>query len=118
MIVAEISQLSKAAGQRLPKSRVGSHTGTDVTLEFERQVDADWMNRNPALQREIVSRWAATGGWTPVLRFVCNGRTGVAPEVETVAVELPLEGTRLAEATHEVFGMAPVDGGPGAPKAK
>ncbi|MES1228250.1 MAG: hypothetical protein ABUL72_06225, partial [Armatimonadota bacterium] len=109
VIVSEISQVSKAAAARLPKSRVATVTGTEVVVEFERSVDMDWVEKNNPLRRAISEKWAANAGFTPGFTFKVADKTAVALGVETVAVELPLEGNRLADAAHEVFGTTPID---------
>ena len=102
-VVDEVSDLSKAAASRLQKSRVREVQDLTVVLEFDRAVDADWVQQNRKLVPVLAEKWAKHAGFTPVFRYELLGRSAPAPTEERVAVELPLEGNRLAEAAHEVF---------------
>lgn len=103
-VVAEVSEISKAAASRLQKSRVREVVDVTVVLEFERAVDADWVQQNAKLVPVLAEKWAKNAGFTPQFRYELLSRTATAPTEERVAVELPLEGARLVEAAQDVFG--------------
>lgn len=102
-VVLEVSDISKAAATRLQKSRVREVVDMTVVLEFDRAVDADWVQQNRKLVPVLAEKWAKHAGFTPVFRYELLGKSAPAPAEDRVAVELPLEGTRLAEAAHDVF---------------
>lgn len=109
-VVGQISALSATAKLRLPLSRVVDRQADRVVVEFDRLVDADWVNDRPKLKSAIAANWREQFAETVVFDFVGPGT--VAPKsvvIETATVESRLEDERLHEAAREIFG---VDGQP------
>ncbi|MBX3112675.1 MAG: DNA polymerase III subunit gamma/tau [Fimbriimonadaceae bacterium] len=105
-IVAEISAQSKTAAARLPKSSVGSVADGQVTIEFERISDADWVREKGPLVKAIAAAWRDKTGKDAAFQFVvAQGRPAPKPprSATTTTVESPLEGDRLYEAARDIL---------------
>jgi DNA polymerase-3 subunit gamma/tau len=100
--VVELSVVSKLMAARLADARVGNADGKTLYVEFSRQLDLDWFKegqkRAPALVEALRNRLG--DDWKIELGV---GKRENA-KVETQAVELPLEGQKLAETVREIFG--------------
>lgn len=101
-VVEELSKMSKLMAARLSDTRVGSVDGRRVYIEFERRVEYEWVAESPKRAAAIVDALKQRLGqdWEVELGV------GKAPaaRVEPQAVELPLEGQKLAETVREIFG--------------
>jgi len=105
-IVAEICAQSKTAGARLPKSTVAAVDDGQVTIEFERISDADWVREKTPLVKAIASSWRAKTGKDASFHFVVGtGKAAPKPPqaATTTTVESPLEGERLADEARDVL---------------
>lgn len=104
-IVAELCAQSKLAKMRLPGSRLAEVTSGKVVVEFAQQTNARWARDNAALGKAIRTLWQNQTGDAAEFDFV--GAANAAPkapvEEKRAAVELPIEGPRLAEVTREIF---------------
>lgn len=103
-VVAELTGMSKVMGIRLTDSRFVEQRGEEVVIEFQRAIDADWMQDKP---QKISAMTAALAkhfgeGAKPVYTVGKNGNGHRSLQPE--AVELPAEGARLHELTKEMFG--------------
>lgn len=111
-VVAVMSATSKTVALRLPKSSFFSDEGGTVTIEFERESDADWLTDKLPVQKAIIQEWLRITGEERNFRFVgpqSGPRPTAAPKVEKASVESPLEGEPLAQEIKSVFGVR--DGG-------
>ncbi len=105
-IVQEISAKSKTAAARLPRSSVAQCADGEVTVEFERISDADWVREKQPLVKMIAESWKAKTGKDAAFQFVGAAKVGqskAAPRATTTTVESPQEGDRLAETAREIF---------------
>ena len=88
---------------KLSLSRVLSLEEGTLTIEFEREMDRDWLTENPkrtAAVQELLSKHTK-GDLT--LAYAARKRDGKEPHVART-VELAAEGQRLQQMTQEVFG--------------
>ncbi len=102
-VVAELSGMSKTMAMKLSLSRVLSLEEGTLTIEFEREMDRDWLTENPkrtAAVQELLSKHTK-GDLT--LAYAARKRDGKEPHVART-VELAAEGQRLQQMTQEVFG--------------
>ncbi|MCW5936240.1 MAG: DNA polymerase III subunit gamma/tau [Fimbriimonadaceae bacterium] len=105
-VVADVSELSRTARERLMATRVCGQDAKTVTIEFTRQVDADGVRGNSKLMPALLEAWQRHGGGDFALEFVSAPKTQEPsrPHVEKTAVESILEGDSLVEATREILG--------------
>lgn len=101
-VVEELSKLSKLMAARLSDTKVGSVDGRRIYIEFSRRVEYEWVTDSPRRSAAIVEALKQRLGeeWEVELGV---GKAPAAP-VEPQAVELPLEGQKLAETVREIFG--------------
>ncbi len=105
-IVTDLCEKSKLAKMRLPGSRLAEVAPGKVVVEFAQQTNARWARDNAALGKAIRSLWESKTGDAAEFDFVASA-TSSAPkapvEEKRAAVELPIEGPRLAEVAKEIF---------------
>ncbi|MBN9501305.1 MAG: DNA polymerase III, subunit gamma and tau [Armatimonadetes bacterium 55-13] len=101
-IFADLSKLSKTMSARLLEAKIGSVEGKRVYLEFSRQIDHLWVAEVPKRQSAVVDAFKQKLGedWEVELGV---GKAKAAP-AEPQAVELALEGQKLADTVREIFG--------------
>lgn len=104
-IVVELSELSAVAKERLSKTRVDRIEAGTAMIEFSKNMHLEMVSGSK-LEKGIRERWAKLIGDAIGLLFYFDGNKPVAVQatVEPTAVELPVEGERLVELVHEVFG--------------
>ena len=94
--------MSKTMAARLAEAKIGHVEGHRVYLEFSRQIDCDWVKesskRTAAVVEAIKNR---LGDDWQVEMGVGKRENALA---DTQAVELPLEGQKLADRVREIFG--------------
>ncbi len=100
--VQELSVMSKTMAARLAEAKLGQVESHRVYIEFSRQIDCDWVKESPkrtaavadALRNRLGDDWQVEMG-------VGKRENALA---DTQAVELPLEGQKLADRVREIFG--------------
>jgi DNA polymerase-3 subunit gamma/tau len=105
LIQKNIAGISPSAAARLSKVTVASFQDGIVVLEFTREMDLDWVKDSPKRQgliREQINAVVGEPGWTLDWTLKKN-RVKHHEASETVAVELPAEGAKLAEIGREIF---------------
>ncbi len=108
-IVKTLSEQSKLARNRLPKSTVVSVDNGVVTIAFDRLNDAEWVNGRDKVKASIADQWKQRSGTSPTLIFIARAGEMAPKRAQTgesspTKVESAYEGSRLAEAAKEVFG--------------
>ncbi|MBC8064327.1 MAG: DNA polymerase III subunit gamma/tau, partial [Chlorobia bacterium] len=101
--VAELSIVSKLMASKLVEAKVDSVDGTKAYIEFSRQLDFEWVKDSPkrlvavvdALKKRLGDDWKVEMG---------VGKRAAKAKKEPQAVELPLEGQKLADSVREIFG--------------
>ena len=106
-IVSELSTLSAVAKERLAKTRVDRIEGGDAMVEFSKNMHLE-MVTGSKLEKGIRELWAASvGDKFGLTFFFAGGKSApIQAVVEPTAVELPIEGERLVELVHDVFGTS------------
>jgi DNA polymerase III subunit gamma/tau len=100
--VQELSAMSKLMATRLTEAKLVEVQDKKGYIEFSRQMDFDWVKESPkrtgaimdALRKQLGDDWEMDMG---------IGKKSNAPK-ESQAVELPLEGQKLADTVREIFG--------------
>ncbi len=109
-IVAKLSDSSKLARNRLPKSKVIKAEAGAVTIGFARSFDADWVNGNEKVRSAIQKMWSESVGKQTAMQFVGSSEgqasNGGANQAQATKVESAYEGSRLGEVGAEVFGSS------------
>lgn len=103
-VSSKLTVQSPIAASLLQRTRVLSVENGVVLIGFERKIDFDQLNdKRPKLVVALRNEWeAAKGDLALILDF--GPISSVAPKQDAhAAVELPLEGARLVEATKEIF---------------
>lgn len=102
----KIAEISKTASMRLSKTNVVSVQKEFVEVEFDRQIDLDWLSEKAAAKDKIIETWKSvpqTEAWE--LRFIPAQKTiESVPDPSHGAVELTVDGSKLVQAAEEVFG--------------
>ncbi|MBS1714139.1 MAG: DNA polymerase III subunit gamma/tau [Armatimonadetes bacterium] len=103
-VLAELSEVSAVARERLAKTRVDRVEGREAMVEFPSAMILE-MVVGGKLEKAIRECWARRSGESLTLRFFAGSRPSAPQaEVETAAVEWAAEGERLSELVQEVFG--------------
>lgn len=100
--VKELSVVSKTMAARLVEAKVGQVAENRVYIEFSRQIDCDWVKESPKRTAAVVDALKNRLGddWNVEMGV---GKRDSTP-IESQAVELPLEGQKLADRVREIFG--------------
>jgi DNA polymerase-3 subunit gamma/tau len=101
-VVQELLAVSRTLGMKLAGTRPGTLTDGKLTLEFDREMDLEWLTGKPkamAAVRDMVAKYYA--GVTDVVYTLGGRRDRLADEPS--AVELPAEGDRLEQLARQVF---------------
>jgi len=99
--VDELSKVSKTMAARLAESKIGSVEGTRVYIEFARQIDLEWIKDKSNRTTAIVEAMQKRLGENHIIELGVGKRNAM---ITTQAVELPLEGQKLADTVREIFG--------------
>lgn len=102
-VVQKLSAVSKSAATHLKRSRLVSIEGFRVVVELERQVDREFVEKEK-VRSSIREAWEACrgpGDWQ--FEFRTPDARAPSPSPEPTAVELSLEGERLAQVGLQVF---------------
>ena len=106
-VAHEMGSISKTAEIHLAGSQAVARNGNAITVNFMKEMNADWVKGKSPLIKAIRESWQKFGGEEVDFEFVATGkRTKSAAKMEGVSVESPLEGDRLAEAAKRIFGQA------------
>ncbi|MBX7133680.1 MAG: DNA polymerase III subunit gamma/tau [Fimbriimonadaceae bacterium] len=104
-IMTLIQEKSNSAAVRLAKVTISKFQDGIATLEFTREMDLDWLkdsaNRQKVLM-DVILEVVGEPVWKLAFDLKKNGMTST-DVIDTVAVELPAEGAKLAEIGREVF---------------
>jgi DNA polymerase-3 subunit gamma/tau len=101
-VVEELSGVSRTLGMKLAGTRPGTISDGRMTLEFEREMDIEWLTSKPkamAAVRDTLAKYYP--GVTDVAYALGGRRERLADE--PAAVELPAEGERLEQLARQVF---------------
>lgn len=101
--VAELGAKSTSAAMKLRKTRVVASEGRRMRVEFDLQVELDWLQESPKRQALVREKVAEIAGEVWEIAYGIGPKTNGASAPETVTVELAAEGSQLAEMTREVF---------------
>ncbi len=99
--VQELSVISKTMAARICDAKVSQVAGTQVSVEFTREMELNWIKESPKRVAAIVEAVQKRLGdqWQVELVLSERSRTTEQPQ----AVELPLEGQKLADSVREIF---------------
>jgi DNA polymerase-3 subunit gamma/tau len=104
-VVGEISAMSRAASQHMPKSQILSIEGSTVTVGFSTVMTLDWVRDKPKLVGTIHQVWdKLTPGKSWKLEFVHDQANSQPAPLEDAVVERPLEGDRLDDVGRGILG--------------
>jgi DNA polymerase-3 subunit gamma/tau len=101
-VVQELLAVSRTLGMKLAGTRPGTLADGKLTIEFDREMDLEWLTGKPkamAAVRDMVAKHYA--GVTDVVYTLGGRRDRLADEPS--AVELPAEGDRLEQLARQVF---------------
>lgn len=87
---------------RLEGSRARKGAESELIVEFDRQMDLEWVTENVKRQSAVLEQIRANGGAEWNATFVAMPRNAVAEHPE--AVELPAEGQRLEQLARGILG--------------
>lgn len=99
--VQELGALSKLMEVKLADTRVNHTEGTKVSIEFAHQISLDWVKGNPKRTAAVVDALKKRLGDDWEVELTNAGKS--ASVGGTQAVELPLEGQKLADTVREIF---------------
>ncbi len=100
--VQELSSMSKLMAARLADTKVFSLGENHAVIEFTRTLDHLWVSESPKRVAAVVDSLKSRLGDTWNIELRAEKRENAVPE--TQAVELPLEGQKLADRVREIFG--------------
>lgn len=101
-VVQDLSQMSNSMAMRLGGSRVTNLEGKVLTIEFERQLDRDWVVDHAKRLAAIQAKLGEHTKGELTVEFTARKRpASVEDEVRTV--ELPAEGPRLHKMAQEIL---------------
>jgi DNA polymerase III subunit gamma/tau len=101
--VQELSAVSKLMAAKLAGARAVKHEGTKVVIEFAHLVSLDWVKETPKRMAAVVDALKKRLGEEWTVELSANGRP--SQSAESQAVELSLEGQKLADTVREIFGI-------------
>ena len=109
-VVASLASQSAVAKERLAQTRIHKIESGTAHVEFTKIVHFE-MVQGSKLEKAIREAWSKTTGQELELSFFfIAGKAAVLPvDDKPTAVELPLDGERLVEVVHEIFGVASED---------
>lgn len=99
--VAELSALSKLMAIKLATTRVVGAKDTEITVEFDRVHELDWIQESPKRVGAVNEAFAKHAGASVRLKLRAGRK--VANNGDAPTVELPAEGQRLYEAAKQAF---------------
>ncbi len=104
-VIEMISGKSKAAAVRISKTKLSEAKDGVAVVEFERQMDCDWVREKTGLLPLLVEEFAKLMGGKWKLNLTVMVQDSPKDELFSMApaVELPLEGQRLNEAIKKEF---------------
>lgn len=102
-VVSQLSEMSKTMAMKLAHTRVSDMADGVLTIEFERQMDRDWLTDNPKRTAAVQELLDTHTKGDLKLAYVAGKRAG-KESAEAGTVELAAEGQRLHKMTQEVFG--------------
>ena len=100
--VQELSAMSKLMAARLTDTKVVPSDGNRVYIEFTRTMDHLWVSESPKRASAVIDAFRNRLGddWTVEMGAEKKDNA----QSENQAVELPLEGQKLADRVREIFG--------------
>ncbi len=102
-VVAQLTTISRTMGMKLTGTRVSNAVDGVLRIEFERQLDHDWVTdgikKGMAVQEQVRAEFGAD--WS--VEYAVNKNGAKANREGTEAVELALEGDSLYKAATEKF---------------
>lgn len=103
--VTAIGSKSKAAFIKIAKTRLIKAENGVATIEFDRQMDRDWVQEKAGLMPLLTTEFATLlgGNWRLELTVLISDASSDELFSMAPAVELPLEGQRLNEAIKKEF---------------
>jgi len=101
-VFEELGGMSKTMANKLLEAKVGTVENKKVYIEFSRQIDYEWVMESPKRFSAVIEALKKRTGEDWEIDLGVGKRE--AALVEPQAVELPLEGQKLAETVREIFG--------------
>ncbi|HRF60852.1 MAG TPA: DNA polymerase III subunit gamma/tau [Fimbriimonadaceae bacterium] len=101
--VAELGAKSNSAAMKLRKTRVIAAERRRMRVEFDLEVELLWITESPKRQALVREKVAEIAGETWEIDYCIAPKSNGTSQAETVTVELPAEGSQLAEIAREVF---------------
>jgi DNA polymerase-3 subunit gamma/tau len=101
-VVDELAGVSRTLGMKLAGTRPGTVVEGKMTLEFEREMDIEWLTSKPKAMSAVRDTLAKYYPGVTDVAYALGGRRERLPD-EPAAVELPAEGERLEQLARQVF---------------
>lgn len=101
-VVEELSGVSRTLGMKLVGTRPGAVAEGRMTLEFEREMDIEWLTSKPKAMAAVRDTLAKYYPGVTDVAYALGGRRERLSD-EPAAVELPAEGERLEQLARQVF---------------
>ncbi|MCB8932619.1 MAG: DNA polymerase III subunit gamma/tau [Fimbriimonadaceae bacterium] len=101
-VVHDLSEVSKSMAMRLGGSRVTQLEGKVLTIEFDRQLDRDWVVDHAKRLAAIQAKLGEHTKGELTVEFTARKRSSAADD-EVRTVELPAEGPRLHKMAQEIL---------------
>jgi len=102
-VKAELGKMSKLMAMRLGDSQVVAAEGMNITVQFSRQMDADWVSEGPKRQAAINEAAKRIAGKPWQLQY-CAAVKPKSDNGDAHTVELASEGQKLVQMARDVFG--------------
>jgi hypothetical protein len=96
-----LGTLSKTMAMKLHGTKAHAK-GKVLVIEFERNLDLDWVTDKPMRKAAVLEQVRAHAGEDWDIELVVSGAVEVSLQSE--AVELPMEGDRLAQRAKDILG--------------
>ncbi|MFY9234755.1 MAG: DNA polymerase III subunit gamma/tau [Fimbriimonadaceae bacterium] len=103
--VTELTAMSKSMAMRLTHTLVAKAKANEVTVEFLRNIDMEWVQETPKRTHGIIDVAKKHFGQDLKIHFKAGKKAAQVPEQP--AVELPAEGQKLAEMARDILGNQP-----------
>lgn len=103
-IRAELGAISKTMAMKLDGTRARVEPENVLVIEFERQMECDWLLDGVKRQAAVAEKVHAVAGPEWTARFAVTDREAVIDGHQ--AVELPAEGQRLVQLAKDIIGTA------------
>lgn len=102
-VVDSLSSLSKTASLKLTKTNVGILENNSITIEFERNMDCEWVNEKPKVQSAIRQEWQKLTGQAIEIQFIHTGKKIESMLPKDHFYEPPAQGEKLVNMAKQIF---------------